>query len=60
MSEITTPGNYYRVQITHPDGRREIQFTWGNGATNAHWLASNMFPECQVSVLGIVPEYDAE
>jgi hypothetical protein len=60
MPETTTPGSHYRVQIVHSDGRREIQFVWGNGATNAHWLASNMFPDAQVGVLGVVPEYDAE
>lgn len=55
-----TRGNFYRVQIIHPDGTREEKPLWANGATNAHWIASQLAPEAQVSVLGMVPEYDAE
>lgn len=56
----TTTGNYYRIQITHPDGTREQKQLWANGATNAHWQASQLHPDCQVSVMGVVPIYDAE
>jgi hypothetical protein len=48
----------YRVQIVHPDGSREYANVWGNGATNAHWNASQLHPDRQISVLGVIEVED--
>lgn len=57
---MTTRGNFYRVQLVYPDGHREQKQIWGNGSTNAHWIASQLHPDAQVSVLSVIAEYDAE
>lgn len=50
--------NLYRVQIIRQDGTREYANVWGNGATNAHWNATQLHPNCQVSVLGVIEVED--
>jgi len=50
------PG-FYNIRVTKPDGTTSLWQTWAVTATNAHWIAAELHPGCQVEVLGLAPEW---
>lgn len=44
---------YYRIRLTRQDGSVWIWLTYAVSATNAHWMATELHPTCQVEVLGL-------
>lgn len=50
----------YQIQLVKPDGSREIVVYYANGASHAHYTAAELHPDCQVSVMGFLPEWDGE
>ena len=51
-----SPG-FYRIRLTRPDGTNWIWRAWAVTATNAHWMAAELHPDCQVAVLGLEEEW---
>lgn len=51
-----TPG-FYRIRLTRPDGTSWIWLAWAVTATNAHWMATELHPNCEVAVLGLEGEW---
>lgn len=54
------PVQPYQVQLTRPNGTRELVIYYANGGTHAHWLATELNPDCQVNLLGLAPEWDGD
>jgi len=50
----------YQIQITRVDGTRELVIYHANGATHAHYTAAELNPGCQVSVIGLLPEWEGD
>lgn len=44
---------YYRIRLTRPDGTSWVWLTYAVSSTNAHWMAAELHPDCQVMVLGL-------
>jgi len=51
-----SPG-FYRIRLTRPDGTSWIWLAWAVTATNAHWMATELHPDCQIAVLGLEGEW---
>lgn len=51
-----SPG-FYRIRLTRPDGTNWIWLTWAVTSANAHWIAAELHPDCQVAVLGLEGEW---
>jgi hypothetical protein len=47
-----SPG-FYRIRLTRPDGTNWLWLAWAVTATNTHWMAAELHPDCQVAVLGL-------
>jgi hypothetical protein len=47
----------YQVQLTKSDGSRELVVYYACGSTHAHYTATELNPDCQVSVIGLYPEW---
>lgn len=50
----------YQVQLTRPDGNRELVIFYANGSTHAYYVAAELNPGCQVSVIGLLPEWEGD
>lgn len=50
----------YQIQLIHPDGAREVVVYYANGTAHAHYTARELHPGCQVSVMGLLPEWDGD
>jgi hypothetical protein len=48
---------FYRVRLTKPDGASWVWLTYAVTATNAHWMAAELHPDCHVEVLGLEDQW---
>lgn len=51
-----SPG-FYRIRLTRTDGTSWVWLTYAITAANAHWMAAELHPTCQVEVLGLEGEW---
>jgi hypothetical protein len=47
----------YQIQVVRPDGERSIVVYYAVSTTNAHYIARELHPGCQISVIGLEPEW---
>jgi hypothetical protein len=50
----------YQVQVIRPSGDRELAVYYANGATHAHYTAAELNPDCQINVIGLLPQWDGD
>ncbi len=57
---LTVTVEPYQIQLTRPDGIREIVVYYASGSTHAHYVAAELNPGCQVNVIGLLPEWTGD